>query len=85
MTDVEPGQQQQPAGTPDEVGPAAEVVPGVGPTPEPEPEGFREEQIEAEERRQRQEREETAQRSDEAKEFYSGGAADDQAENPLKR
>ena len=52
--------------------------PGVGETPEPEPEGFREEQIEAEKQRRADEVDETQGRSDEAKDWYSGGAARDE-------
>lgn len=62
-------------GTPDEVGPAAEVVPGVGPTPEPEPEGFREEIMAKDEERRQRIADETKERSDKAKEYLSGGAA----------
>jgi hypothetical protein len=70
------------AGTPDEVGPAAEVVPGVGPVPEAEAEGFRDEQIKREDERRKRVEQDNAERSEQAKEFYSGGAAreDEQSE-----
>lgn len=69
------------AGTPDEVGPAAEVVPGVGPVPEPEAEGFRDEQIKREDERRKRVEEDKAERSEQAKEFYSGGAAREEDQN----
>lgn len=69
------------AGTPDEVGPAAEVVPGVGPVPEPEAEGFRDEQIKREDERRKRVEQDNAERSDTAKEFYSGGAAREDEQN----
>lgn len=59
-------------GTPDEVGPAAGIVPGVGPTPEPEPEGFRDELIEKEQDLRERQQREAAERSREADAHYSG-------------
>lgn len=69
------------AGTPDEVGPAAEVVPGVGPVPEAEAEGFRDEQIKREDERRKRVEQDKAERSEQAKEFYSGGAAREDEQN----
>lgn len=58
--------------------------PGTGPLPDPEPEGFRDEQIALEAERLAQEQVDQAQRSKEAKEFYSGRPEVTEPEPPAK-